>query len=120
MKKTIGEKNRMFAEFMEVEKHIDMTGANRWRHSSNLSVWVFDIGLEYCQSWEWLMPVIEKIESLNFTSESAYLPLNTHRFWFFSAGAKVVEGRGDTKFKAHLDAAVKFIEWYNKQQNKQP
>ena len=70
-------------------------------------------GLKYHSSWDWLMPVVEKIESLNY------------EFIIFRTTANINRGesqefpyyQGETKKEAAYKAVVEFIKWYN--QNKQ-
>lgn len=65
----------------------------------------FKIGdLKYRESWDWLMPVIEKIVKISQENEPAFHRLNNIK---------------DNLLNVHLEgthtAVVKFIEWYNKQ-----
>jgi len=74
--------NKLIAEFMGLEEH---------KGSYYLSLyfirdWVSDNDLEYHASWDWLMPVIEEIDHLNYepidTIEKALstrLIKNTHK-----------------------------------------
>jgi len=81
--------------------------------------------LKFHKSWDWLMPVVEKIES-EFCSS------NIH---YYSAGmmkqAYVVEFLGynidydnsqydKSKIKAVYKAVIKFIKWYNKNKANEP
>lgn len=62
-------------------------------------------------SWEWLMPVVDKIESLNFTFE-------IKKNWAkISKNKQVIVVRWEednSKIEATYNAAVEFINWYNK------
>ena len=81
--------------------------------------------LKFHKSWDWLMPVVEKIES-EFCSS------NIH---YYSAGmmkqAYVVEFLGynidydnsqydKSKIKAVYKAVIKFIKWYNENKVNEP
>ena len=81
--------------------------------------------LKFHKSWDWLMPVVEKIES-EFCSS------NIH---YYSAGMMkqeyVVEFLGynidydnsqydKSKIKAVYKAVIKFIKWYNKNKANEP
>jgi len=83
MKKTQEENNRMIAEFMncvivgEFVKRIDNENSNLISE------------LRYHDSWDWLMPVVGKIEALGY---SVLIHNNTV-----------------------YQAVVQFIEWYNQQ-----
>ena len=68
--------------------------------------------LEYYTSWKWLMPVVDKIESLKDTNGNAY------RFTIDMCNAQIegtpieVSG-GSYKRDATYKAVVEFIKWYN-------
>lgn len=75
---------------------------------------------KYSTSWDWLMPVVEKIEDLK----------NTHGFSFvvtiyqdycrissknYSLEENYFEGEGDSKLEATYKAVLESIQWYNNQ-----
>lgn len=77
----------------------------------------FDLFFSYHTSWDWLMPVVEKIENLSprgyrFTISSTFVRIHTCK-----------NGSGDsdeyncTVFEGKLNctwhAVVEFIKWYN-------
>jgi hypothetical protein len=76
--------------------------------------------LQYHTSWDWLMPVIEKILAM-YDSQCSfehpkYLNIdNKHRFSFNliddCRGSQ--SGEGNTLIEASYNAVVKFIKWYN-------
>lgn len=74
--------------------------------------------LEYHQSWSWIMPVVEKIESLGFRFEIALSQVDLYdigevRFVDsrrFSTEVEHIYG----KFYAIYQACIEFIKWYNK------
>jgi hypothetical protein len=66
----------------------------------------------YSTSWEWLMPVVEKIESMggDVTIHFASCDIN------YKKGEFVIlthATEGDKKRLATWKAVVKFIKWYN-------
>lgn len=71
--------------------------------------------LLYDSSWDWLMPVVEKIESLGYTVEIANSDYqirktgDTEAFIFHY-------GPDRPKIKAVYEAVVAFIELYNQQE----
>lgn len=71
---------------------------------------------DYHDSWDWLMPVVEKIESLRFTSlviadkRCSILNIDTG----FLADIK---DEADTKIEAVWLAVVAFCKWYNEQKS---
>lgn len=73
---------------------------------------------KYHSDWNWLMQVVEKIESLNFVVDIQNIPGLGQYCRIFSAGADVVTVRNyETKIKAVYNACVEFIKWYNQQNN---
>jgi hypothetical protein len=78
-------------------------------------------GINYETSWDWLMPVIEKIEKstvnscINGITTMIGLSLD-HTFYCYIAFNKVhLECKGVNKLDATYKTVLKFIEWYNKQ-----
>lgn len=69
--------------------------------------------LKFHSSWDWLMPVVEKIESLNFTTSIYHLPKTLNTVKILSGGADVVGVNGETKIEAIYKTVVEFIKWYN-------
>ena len=114
--KTI-EGNKLIAEFMGV-KPVDGF-YNGWElHKAGLPFSYGAMGNgtsdpKFHSSWDWLMPVVEKVESLGFETSIYHLPqvLNT---------VKIISGRNDvigvnrkTKIEATWLAVTEFIKWYN-------
>jgi hypothetical protein len=139
---TIHENNKLIATFLgytfypwskkEVSKAIDINGWRKERYNpfkhgkfrsgiNSVHLAYRHDDLEFHTSWDWLMPVVEKIESLGFGvnilvsntisiinmgwEQNIKLPykiLNTYPH--------------DSKFEAVYKAVIEFIKWYN--QNK--
>ena len=63
--------------------------------------------LEYHSSYDWLMPVLEKIQSLNYVYEicngACRIKIPTDRGWWLE----------ETTIKSVFSAVVEFIKWYN-------
>ncbi len=72
---------------------------------------------KYHSSWNWLMPVVEKIENTGYISTIEKMNLNyTHRVWFNDAKTyqEVAHGaRDETKLIAVYEAVIDFIKWHN-------
>jgi len=87
--------NKLIAEFMEVDGFLSLSK------------------MEYHISWDWLMPVVEKIESLRDANGDAY------RFTIDMCNAQI-EGThiemigGAYKLNTTYKAVVKFIQYYQK------
>ena len=72
--------------------------------------------LKYDTDWNWLMPVIDKIESLDLWEIDIYRQCCEVVFDLqFQMSAIVYTGV--TKIEATYKAVVKFIKWYNTQPN---
>jgi len=72
----------------------------------------YEIPLDYNGSWDWLMPVVEKIESLGFRVEIIGL---TCSIYTNSEENIYVDEPAMTKTEATWQAVVEFIKWYNSQ-----
>ena len=69
----------------------------------NGSCWKFN-ELKYHSSWDWLMPVVEKIEKTYAYVDIKGCAVNI---------STIVETSAPTKIEAVYMACVEFIEWYN-------
>lgn len=133
------EGNKLIAEFMELGwetiKEVCISNLKKYGHRNpdylnNPMYWNC-----YHSSWDWLMPVVEKIEHL-FESDNT-LPLfdiNSH-FCRFSLGHHEIkeykqwiygcyitspeENKCSTKIDAAWNVCVEFIKWYNSWKEKQ-
>jgi hypothetical protein len=84
---------------------------------------VFHYDLKYHASWEWLMPVVEKIESLEnirfgFTIDVLHVIVTDYK----GKGVEIIwvhkfPDNGDTKLSMTYDAVHQFIQWYNQNKN---
>jgi len=117
---TILQSNKLIAKFMKYDS-IDCS-ACRYNFDCNhfqcgLTQNEKDDLLSYNCSMDWLMPVIDKIESLGYTWEMGK-QLSNHfgipAFYYCRIG-----GIGEVQGKSHLEAVygmcVQFITWYNQQ-----
>lgn len=71
----------------------------------------------YHKSWDWLMCVVEKIESLGYD----FIISNTNVGVWRKGDFKMInesDNKANTKIEAAYTACVNFIKWYNTQ--KQP
>ena len=103
--------NKLIAEFMGWDIKLPTTIPTNL-HLSNLELdnkEIFD--LKFHTSWDWLMPVVEKIESLRDTNGDAY------RFTIDMCNAQI-EGThieiigGAYKLNTTYQAVIEFIESY--------
>ena len=72
---------------------------------------------KYDSDWNWLMPVVEKIESLgnDILITSNYIQIT------YDKGEKfiTIELEGNIKIFAVYNACIEFIKWYNEQNKEQ-
>lgn len=110
--KEIQEGNKLIAEFMGVT------------FNSAFSQWQFSPGkfyknLEYHFSWDWLMPVVGKVESFGH-SVSIFRGCCDIRFDGIKDGEEpdpIESGGGQPKIVSVFQSMVKFIQWYNAQKS---
>ncbi len=96
------EGNKLIAEFMTMEK-CPLGVKTKIIHSNDL---------KYHSSWDWLMPVVEKIEkthciNIEYTTCNIADPANGYE--------DIISTSEKTKIEATWKAVIEFINWYNKQ-----
>ncbi|MES2864053.1 MAG: hypothetical protein V4666_08040 [Bacteroidota bacterium] len=116
---TIEENNVMIALFMG--GNLDPDTDNFWLENLELPENKNRSHIEQCKynsSWDWLMPVVEKIESLlpddsviMIEYKDCYIPVLDDGEPF------TIQGRGGTKLIAVYEACLEFIKWHNEQNN---
>ena len=84
---------------------------------------IFDDLTPYHKYWDWLMPVVEKIDNIRLQDKKGYA--QSVDFSIFSNICTIETGGytsftictiiKDTKIEAVWTACVEFIQWYNKQ-----
>ncbi len=115
------EGNKLIAEFMGFVKDGFL-----WKHRDvKLSKYypknIFEgdntNSFKFHSSWDWLMPVVEKLECLEncrfqfeiYTGPRCFIYDNSH---------DLIEGDSDTKLQAVYESIVEFIKWYSAQESK--
>tara|TARA_R100001480_G_scaffold135528_1_gene132689 strand:+ start:644 stop:937 length:294 start_codon:yes stop_codon:yes gene_type:complete len=93
------ENNKIIAEFMGVVFHDD---ENQYYNADGLHI---GNTLHYHTSWDWLMPILGKIEDLNYE-----LPEDSNLI------GDITHGLVSIDIEMTFEAVVEFIKWYN--QNK--
>ena len=75
--------------------------------------------LQYDRSWDWLVPVVEKIESLGFKFEKNYQRVDGDWQCLIVKGNDILHQQFDRKsLNASYNVVVDFINWYNTQKKK--
>ena len=111
------ENNKLIAEFMELPTEVFNSGIlNYYFKDFNSGTWYEEHELSYNFSWDWLIPVVEKIESLRDVNGNAY------RFTIDMCNAQIEETNieilgGAFKLDTTYDAVVQFIKNYKKTNN---
>lgn len=103
--------NELIAEFMGLpltKQEMEFSGGRKFK-TVPFQRW------KYHQSWEWLMPVVIKINlidgysCLSIDHDTVYLHLKEDTMKYFEFGEE-----GVTMINAVYSAVVHFIKWYNK------
>jgi len=91
------EENKLIAEFMGLVNSYSDKDYTKW--------------MKYNSSWDWLMPVVEQIEHLNyFVDINHWTSIYKAEWETRDCIVTVIDG---TKFKNTYKAVVEFIKWYN-------
>ena len=77
--------------------------------------WVYPYQIKYYESWDWLMPVVEKIDNLN---DGKYIVTIEPMITIISnmGEAPIVEIPFSNRLQNTYKAVVEFIKWYNLQE----
>lgn len=102
------ENNKLIAEFI---------GGKRTVNGTEYTVTV-DGETEFNKSFDLLFKVVEKIESLGFSTSIYHLPKTLNTAKIISGGVDVIGVNGSTKIEAVYNAVVEFINWYNSARKK--
>jgi hypothetical protein len=114
------EQNKLIAEFMGIEKisYSDTPTVERFRYGNSM---LFETDLKYHTSWDWLMPVVEKIQSIDITPAPNY---RGYRIEIVPSGYVSIKGFPMPPILANVSiegslinavyqAVIQFVEWYN-------
>ena len=104
--------NKLIAEFMGLEE-IYTPLLNIYEISETETC--LETDLAYHTDWDWLMEVVDKIESLGYVHSiygnfSTFLKKGTFNELIWND-----EFRGNTKLEAVYISVIEFIKWYNEQ-----
>jgi hypothetical protein len=112
------ENNRLIAEFMGYEI-IYRPNSNGFIEISDTELCDVD-DLEYHKSWDWLMPVVDKIESderfdVNILQYGTIISSNTKERGYIEIVNNVANISFDSKIDHTYQAVVEFIKQHNNQ-----
>lgn len=117
------ENNKIIAEFLDwtlcsypTHMKSPFHGRNVWWSPGTTKSFCCIEGEEFFKnSWEWLMPVVEKIESLDFVFQIHHNVVNIFNGETKENGIYNETFQGKTKIKTVYNACIEFINFYNKQ-----
>ena len=108
------EGNKLIAEFMGIKTKV---------YSDRPSIVYYDYNgfmnstdqMEYHSSWDWLMPVVQKIETMDSCRykiilhfEIAFIDDTATR-----PDSSVIRASGNNRLETAYNMVIKFIQWYN-------
>ena len=102
------ENNKIIVEFMKWDILNDMTYSKATKGK-----WVELDKLKFHSNWNWLMEVVEKIESLGYWIEILGGVHNVCRIGITNNIEDFIYLDNETKIEAVYMAVVEFIKWYN-------
>jgi hypothetical protein len=117
--------NELIAEFMGYERSREVWDEGEHAYTMKIpqawNKWVIPSKMQYSTSWDWLMPVLEKIESLGHdTNINAFHCGRADHFQRCSIENKDIGYQqfgcnSESKIKSVYLAVVEYIKWYNSQ-----
>ena len=121
MEEKITKQDVIIAEFMGYKIQKDPTERFFGRYLTPITkVWINEIDLAFHHDWNWLMEVVEKIESLPTMKDNGNFFFEIHQdsvTVFNSTRMDIiieVIGQG-SRINNTYQAVIEFIQWYNKQ-----
>jgi hypothetical protein len=119
------ENNKLIAEFMVRDKEVDFHTTeeikNKLREMPTWYAldggWVKDDELQYHKSWDWLMPVVEKIESLGYEFFIVENRVKVAHNTDHSIETIIDFTFGGSKRDVTYQGVVEFINQYNKDES---
>lgn len=114
--KNIVDNNKLIAEFLEWNKGENYSNEFQFYEAFRESVYqTTPSEMKFHSDWNWLMPVVEKIESLDFIFEilSTRVDIADYRVIAFKKRFEPIIK--ETKIEAVYNACIEFIKWYNEQ-----
>ena len=102
------ENNRLLAEFMK----LDTAFNDRFSINPMTRYGCWEL-MKYDTNWNWLMKVVEKIESLGFTFTIRLKWVKISKTHNSDEVILIRWEEDETKIEAVYNACLEFIEWYN-------
>jgi hypothetical protein len=106
------ESNKLIAEFMGAKLFVNDGAIILYKLNSK----TYHIGsMNYDTDYNWLMPVVEKIEGLGHDVSILKNAVGLQWCGIGKFSSNNTKATGTTKIEAIYSAVVEFIKWYNKQ-----
>ena len=102
--------NKLIAEFMGLEICFGDTTEPCVLSTQEIGVWK---PMKYHSSWDWLMPVVEKIQQIDENNFCVTIDENVCHIWSEN-NVYDIETVSHTTLEAVYNSIVEFINWYNK------
>jgi hypothetical protein len=99
--------NKLIAEFMGYDSRRKF-----------FTPWNEDTAPKYHTSWDWLMPVVEKIESMGYTFKICRRRVEIDKDGEHEPFPLIL-AKEETKQASAYSAVIQFITWYNNQKSPQ-
>ncbi|MBC7845527.1 MAG: hypothetical protein H7Y10_03445 [Flavobacterium sp.] len=109
------ENNKIIGDFMQWKTpSIIVDGSTTFPNG-----WEYNDKLKYHSDWNWLMEVVEKIESFNYDFKilGGYWVVVCDCDPNRNESEEILESFGETKINTVYNACVEFINWHNKQKS---
>jgi hypothetical protein len=119
------ENNKLIAEFMELELEETLEGLFVYARKEQSPIKLNDIRTEFYEvhelqyhiSWDWLMPVVERIESFIFDENNSYnVTIGSTNYCIIQDSngdrIEIIKDNGETKLETLYKAVVEFIKQY--------
>lgn len=114
MEQNIIEGNKLIAEFMGFKTWTSETGCviaeDREGYAGHIESFPF---IQYHSSWDLLMPVVAKIETLGYMFEIRKSSIEVAEYK--KGGGVLFLLHSDTKINAVVKGVIRFVTWYNTQ-----
>ena len=112
LEQEIIEGNKLITKFTQLRGEYDEDNDTIYLESDLDGEGVYKLSqLKYHSSWDWLMPVVEKIE--NFNDSCTLFIIEDERCHVNSQNGFEIDSTGHTKIEAVYNATIAFIKWYN-------
>jgi len=104
------EKNKLIAEFMGLEASPKYNPKEYYRKEYNSGEWYLPEEMQYHTSWDWLMPVLEKIETLGYSFEKNNQSIGNDWQSLIVKGNDIIyQSFNDDGLKSSYNVVVEFI-----------